>query len=371
MTDLLTVDGHGQRAESFRFELLDRFNSFLGDITVDATSAPSITNNINRTVKRQMSGLVLPPSVTADINTLTERVRPWMRFEDGQEYPLGVFLFADASRRLASSGSVDLSFVGDAYTTEGACLDQLITLNQANRGINFYGPGHSIYDALQQQLDAAGVIDYQIDATDATIADWVVWKSDATRLQIINDLAAMAGFYSLYFDNHGTAILRKVPAMEAVEPVLMYDAGRNVYADSIVESDDQLDAPNVYLVTNSGFTSGPIWGEWQLPASAPHSYDNRGFWVVSSHDVQGVESNAQARAMAKAIGQADYQTYRWVNLDSAIDPRHDTFDVAGWKGDKYREQGWGFTLQAGAGQSHEFRRVWNDDIADLIEEEAA
>lgn len=370
MTDLLTLDGWGQRAESFAFDLLDKQNSFLGELSVDADSPPSITNNINRSVKRAMNGLVLPPSVTADINTLTNRVKPHMVMQDGTRYPLGVFLFADASRRLQMSGSVDLSFVGDAYTTEGSMLDLLATIDQGSRGVNFYGPGHSIFDALVQQLDAAGVIEYEIDATDAQIGDWVVWKPNTNRLKVINELCAMAGFYSLYFDNDGVAQARTVPSMSAVEPTLTYDAGRNVIAGSIVETDDQLDSPNTYLVVNSGFTEAAIWGEWQVPSDAPHSYANRGFYVVKEYDVQGVESNAQARQTAKARGQADYATYRWVNFRSAIDPRHDTFDIVGWKGEKYREQGWTIPLRAGAEMSHELRRVWSDDIAEIVEEAA-
>lgn len=367
---LFTLDGYGQRASSFRFELLDKQNSFLGDLPVDMSSPPSITNNINRAVHRAMDGLLLPPSVTADINTLAERVKPWMRFQDGTEYPLGVFLFADASRRLVSSGSVQYSQVGDTYTTDATMLDLCATINQGSRGINFYGPGHSIYDAFVQQLDAAGVIEYEVEPTDAVISEWVVWKPNTNRLKVINDLAGMAGYYSLYFDNTGVGQLRKVPSMSAIEPTLMYDAGTNVIADSIIETDDQLDAPNTYIVINSGFTEGPIWGEWQVPPDAPHSVAVRGFHVVQEYDVQGVESNAQAALAAKARGQADYSTYRWVNFDTAIDPRHDTYDVVGWKGEKYREQQWGFQLLEGSPMAHELRRVWSDDQADLVEEGA-
>lgn len=368
MTDLLTLTGWGQRSNSFRFELLDNQNSHIGDVDVDMSTPPSISNNINRSPKRQLNGLHLPPSVTADINTLTERVKPWMQFQDGTEYPLGVFLFADASRALFNSGSVQLAGTGDAYWTTGTMLDQLVTLDQGSRGINFYGPGHSIYDALVQQLEAGGVLDYVIEATDAQVADWIVWKPNTNRLKVINDLCAMAGFYSLFFDNQGVAQARKVPSMDAVDPLFTFEAGENVAAESVVESDDQLDAPNSYVVVNTAFGKFPVWGEWKVPAEADHSYQKRGYYVVKEYDVQGVESNAQATVVAKARGQSDYASYRWVNLSTAIDPRHDTFDVLSWKKEKYRSQQWGFTLSAGADMKHEMRRVWSSDVADLLEE---
>lgn len=370
MTDLLTLQGIGQRVESFRFELLDPFNSRIGDLDVDATSPPTVSNSINRTVKRQLSGLRLAPSVTAEIDTLTDRVKPWARYPGGVEYPLGVFLFSDASRRPELSGSAVLTPTGYAATTEGTLLDQLATLDQGSRGINFYHVGHSIYDALIQQMEAGGVMDYEIDHTDAQVVSPTVWRPNAKRLTVINDLCKMGGYYSLFFDNNGAGQLRQVPAMESVEPTLEYAAGLNVVLGSIVESDDLLEAPNTYVVVNSAFTDRPIWGEWLVPADAPHSVQKRRFHVVKELDIQGIESSAAARKAAKAHGQADYATYRWVNFDSATNPLHDTFTIVSWLGDKYREQAWDITCRPGADMSHELRRVWSDEVADFLEEAA-
>jgi hypothetical protein len=376
VSDLLTMAGHGQRAASYRFDLLDKTNSYLGQLDVDMTSPPRVSNSINRNVKRQLSGLTLPPAVTADVNTLTERVRPWAIFEDGQEWPLGVFLFADASRRLALTGSEPEAVIAGwasgkvAAFTDGNMLDQLATVDQGSRGINFYGPGHSIRAALEQQLDAAGVIERNIEDSDSTIAQWVVWKPNSSRLKVINDLARMGGYYSLYFDNGGVAQLRQVPNLDAVEPTLNYGPGLNVFADSVVESDDLLEAPNTYVVVNNAFTDFPVWGEWQVPPTAPHSYENRGFHVVKEYDIQGVESQAEATRAAKAQGQADYATYRWVDFSSAINPQHDTFDIIGWDGDKYREQQWEFTLTPQADMKHQLRRVWSEAVAETLLEAA-
>jgi hypothetical protein len=369
MTDLLTVAGLGQRAASFEFELLDKQNSFLGSLDVEMSAPPSVSNNINRSPKRTMSGLSLPPSVTKQVNTLTDRVKPWMLMQDGTRWPLGVFLFADASRDgglQAGTGGFAAPELG--YWTTGTMSDQLLTVDQGSRGINFYGPGKLIFDALVQQLTAAGIVDFHIDPTSAVVADWVVWKPNTSRLKVINDLLAMAGFYSLYFDNNGTGQCRKVPALEAVDPAFMYGPGGNVFADTIVESDDQLTAYNSYVAVNSSFTASPIWGEWRVPASAENSYEKRGFYVVKEIDQQGLQTNAQAAAAAKAFGLADYASYRWVNFSTAIDPRRDTFDVCDWLGDKYRAQGWDFELVDGADMKHSLRRIWSDAVAEELSE---
>lgn len=372
--DLLSMTGIGQRSETFRFDLLDQHNSYVGILDVEADTAPTISNNINRRVKRSLTNLVLPPSVTREIDTLSNRVRPWMVLQDGTEYPLGVFLFADASRTEAAYSSV--AFVRDpavdedpiGHVTTGSLLDQLSTLDQGSRGVSSYPRGTRVVDALTLELAKANVDDVEIDDSDATLAQAAVWKPNANRLDILNDLCKLGGFYSPFFDNMGTCRIVEVPALDAVEPLFVYDIGTSVYRDTIVETDDLLKAPNSYVVVNSSITTSPIFGEWKVPSSAPNSYARRGFWVVSEHDVQTVSSNAQAARTAQAIGQADYATYRWVNLEAVTNPLHDTFDVVGWKGDKYREQGWEIVCSAGAHHKHEWRRIWSDAVADDLVE---
>lgn len=373
MTDLFTFDGgRGQRAEGFRFHLLDRWNSFVAELPVDYEGA-RISNNINRKVKRSLTGLTLPPSVTADIDTLTERVQPFYVDAAGTMYPLGVFLFSDVTRDEALYGSAQFTTgPGPGAFTTGTLLDQLVGLDQPTRGVTFAAPGDLVYDLMVQQVEqGGGIVNYDIEATDVTVAEWTVWKPEVTRLQVINDLAAMAGFYSLYFDNSGAAVLRSVPSLGAVEPTLVYGSG-NVDAGTIKVTDDLLDAPNVYLVVNAGMAGGgPVWGEWKVPNDAPHSEANRGRPIVKRFDVQGVSSNSQAASIAKARGQADFSTYRWLNFSAPIDPRHDTYDVVGWTdAERYREQSWNMPLIAGGSMTHELRRVWNDDLADLVVEEA-
>jgi len=342
-------------------------------LPVLADQAPTLTNNINSDVKRTLSGLVLPPSVTADIDTLANRVRPWMVMQDGTEYPLGVFVFADASRARTTAydatTGVPATVAPDGLFTTGTLADLLATLNQGSRGINFYGPGTLVTDALEQQLLAGNITDYVIEPSDAQIAQWTVWAPNTKRSTVINDLCKLGGYYSLYFDNMGTAQAKQVPALEGAEAQFVWEPGANVLADSIVESDDLLKAPNTYVVVNTAHTESPIWGQWLVPASAPHSYANRGFWVVAEYDIQGVNSNGRAKVAAKAIGQADFASYRWVNLETAIDPTYDTFNIVEYRGDKYRTQSWEFQLSATATMKHEARRIWAEDLADIVPED--
>lgn len=365
MTDLFDWSTFGQRSSSFRFDLLDQSNSYLGVVDIDQSSVPVIENNINRTIKRRMYGLKLPPATTDSINTLSDRIRPVMIMQDGTEYPLGVFLFADASRTLQYSGSAQFTTPNALnYTTDSSMSDQLLTLDQNTNGVNFYPPGHSIYDALVQQLEAGGVLEYEIEESTAVIrgSNWVVWPTAERRLTVINDLLRMGGYYSLYFDNNGVAQAKLVPDLDATPATFVYGPNKNVLRQPPpVETDDLLDAPNRYVVINTAFTDNPVWGAWDIPSSAPNSYANRGFYVVKQLDIQGVESNSEARRAAKAEGQADYSTYRWVNFSTPIDPRHDTYDILEWRFDKFREQSWSFPCREGSDMDHEIRRIWAED----------
>lgn len=362
LDDVTNLAGWGQRQATVRFDLLDRTNSFLGVLDIDKGSVPTVENNINRSPKRQLNGLRLPPSTTAEVNTLTERVRPVWVMQTGDELPLGVFLFADASRHRAFYSSAQFVTPGNAVGSDATMVDQLMPLDYPTGGVTMYRPGTRFADALVEQLEVSGVIDFDVEESNGQITGsaWMVWHPDVTRLQIINDLCQAGGYYTLYFDNAGVGRCRLVPNLDAANPDFDYGQGGIVKIDTVVETDDLLDAPNRYLVINSSLTDGAVWGIWDVPPSAPHSFENTGIRKTKQVDMTGPETMEDAAAAAKAYGQADYSTYRWVNLDTAPNPLHDTNNIVSWRADKYREQNWRLPCVEGADMSHELRRVYGD-----------
>lgn len=360
LDDITYLTGWGQRTSTVRFDLLDRNNSYLGVLDIDKSSIPSVENNINRSPKRQLNGLKLPPSTTRDVNTLTERVRPVWIWQTGDTQNMGIFLFADASRHRSFYGSAQFVTAGNDVLSTTTMVDQLMPLDFATGGVTMYRPGTRIADALREQLEVSGVTDAFVEESNARITGsaWMVWHPNITRLKIINDLCQAGGYYTLFFDNDGLARCELVPDLEAANPDFRYSSNGMVKEDSVVESDDLLDAPNRYLLINSSLTDGAVWGYWDVPPSAPHSYENTGFRKVKQIDSQGPETMEDATAAAKAYGQADFSTYRWVNFNTAPNPGHDTFDIIDWQAEKYREQSWRLPLIEGADMTHELRRVW-------------
>src|SRR5690606_15679444 len=99
--DLLDLaPGVGQRAASFRFDVLDRDGAVIGQVQPDTRSVPVVENNINRAIKRDLRGLVLMPADEAAIDPVGDRIRPVMVLENGEQLAWGLFLFVDASAEL-------------------------------------------------------------------------------------------------------------------------------------------------------------------------------------------------------------------------------------------------------------------------------
>lgn len=354
-TDELLDLAVAKRASSFRFDVLDVALNEVGTADVSAASPPSISNDTDRAIKRQLSGLRMSPAQAAELDPLSSRLRPVMILQDGTEWPLGVFLFSGYDRTRYSWGEVPMPTLHD----QGVILDQA-----CERTIS-HPPGSLVTDRLgwllaRFDLPAGYVIQSSTARTSAKSA--MVWPAGTSYKNILTETAALAGFYSGYFDNAGVLQFRAPGAADGSSGTDLWyptrpDGPSRVLAGSVVVSDDLLNAPNRYIVIDSSATDVPVFGWFDVPASAPHSAANRGFIVSSVTDRQGVGSNTNAMNVGRSL-YAAARSYEWLTFDSPPDPRHDTFQTVDFDGVVYRETGWSMTLEAGGKMSHELRRTY-------------
>ena len=346
--DLLTMRRSPSRTTGFRVDVLDQRLTKVGELH-PARPGLSVEQNINRDVKRTMSGFVIPRTEAVSLNFFAHRARPVWLASDQTEWPLGVFLISDASTIRHSWGT----------TAELSFADQGLILSQSiDRSVG-YGAGTYVREAMLAVLAAIGLPAYEVDQTEARLGAHVTWGMGRDSwIRVLNDLADLAGFNSGFFDNSGTYRLRRAPAAndEAVVD-FDYDAPPRVYEDSIVESEATLESPNRYVVISTSANSAPIFGTWDVPPDAPHSYENRGYRVVSVVERQGL-GLAEATEAARIRGLQDADTYQWASFSAAPDPRHDTFNVVRWRGEVWREQSWSLNLDVGAEHRHELRRSY-------------
>lgn len=348
--ELLDLDV-GFRQSTFRLDLLDMSFNLIGELAADADSPPTVDNNINRTTKRTMTGLrVASPADLAAIDPFGDRLRPVMVLENGATFDLGVLLFGDLSRAPDTPG-------GHA---ELSLLDQTFIVDQPIAAGVSVAAGANLAAFASQFLTDLGLPRVDVAPSGAVAGSALAWPVETSGRAIVNHLADLLGYYSLFFDNSGYARLIPVPDLTGEPPEVFYGPGGRVYHSTIVESDDLLVAPNRFLVVDTSATNRtPIFGVYEVPASAPHSIASRGFAVTEAIRVQGLATVEDAAAAAAARGQTDSGGYAHLTFSGAPDPRHDTFTVVEFDGVLWREQSWSLPLEEGAAMRHSLRRVYS------------
>lgn len=348
-TDLLDLAPNvGQRSSTIRWDVLDRTLTKIGTVTPDAQPAARVTLNIAQAIKRTLTGVMLSAGVQEEVDPFGQRLRPVWVLENGAEFPLGVFIFGSMDRIRDEWGL-------DARVT---AVDQTIIVDQAIVYSVGLAAGDDIRAAILQQLATANVPVYDVDTRIVEqVATPILWPSGTSRLKIVNELAAMAGAFSLYFDNAGTGRIEVIPDETSGPADHEYRAGGRMLP-GMVESDDLLQAPNRFLVIDTSNREAPVTGVYDVPDDAPHSFANRGFHVVEVIEEQGLTSNAAATARAYAAFVEAQGGYQWVQFSSAPDPRHDVFDTVDYLGVRYRERGWTLPLIEGGEMTHDLRRVY-------------
>lgn len=353
------VPGLGVIQSTVRWDVLDKNLNFLFNIHPITSDAPSIVANTSSTVKRTLSNLHLDQDEEPLINIFQHRLRPsWVVDAPAGEvdYPLGVFIFSDANRPRTTAG----------LELKGTMYDQTVTLDQGIESSFGVASGTLIYDVLIAIAASVGISGalINIDFSTARTTTAVAWRVGTSRYKIMNELAQIAGYYPAFFNNSGQLRFKlSPPSLSGIVPDHTYNAGASsrIINGTIVESDDLAQAPNRWLVVNSGGTDAEISGYYDLPASAPQSFANRGYRITKRVDEQGIESGDQARVRAQQLAITDFNSFTWAEFNATPDPRHDLFDTVEYLHENYYEVGWTLRCTVGGPHTHKLRKVYGDD----------
>jgi len=332
----------GQRQATWRFDVVDGVTGIhMGQIT-PVRQAGQIGHDATRTTKRQL-GLSLGVADAAAINAITDRISVSM-LVGGGVYPQGRFMFTADARTVSTGGTrstdtlVDEMFLVDQQISEGFPSVSALSVQEA------------VY-ALIAGLPLLGA---SVEPSPYALVG--SWAPGTTRGQILAALATQGDYQTPWFDNNGIFRMIRTVDPGAAEPTLDFDRGNRVIRDSPTITSDLLSAPNRFIVSsNAGAAQGvPIVGQYDVPPSAPHSIQNRGFVVPSVTTLQ-VGTPDQAAAAARQLGLTQTIAVT-AQLTTAPDPRHNSYDVVRWQGANWLESGWSMTLAEGAPMSHTLRR---------------
>lgn len=342
----------GQRSATFRFELMNRATGFhKGDIYPDRDSPPTLTHDTSRTIKRQLSPLVLHGDQVSLVDPVADRVRVSMLVGDNS-YPLGQYVFTDKT-------IIDTTY---GNTLNATLLDEMFIVDQEiERG--FSAESGSFINVQIESIHSMItrlVADLPVSVEIAPTPYWSLsgWTIGTTRGQILDTLTVEGDYFPAWFANSG--VLRVIRTFDPATEITSfnYDEYDVVIRDSIARTDDLLSAPNRFIVVSnaSASTNTPVVGMYDIPESAPHSRSNRGFTLPKVFSLP-VDTNAQASAMARnlAIRQLIFER---VELTTLPDPRHDSYDIIRWQGNNWLELSWSLPLTEGGEMRHVLRRTY-------------
>jgi hypothetical protein len=340
----------GQRSATFRFGLINIVTGeILDDLNPLSTPAAEVSHDTSRTIKRQLT-MSLGVDDTARVDIVQHRVLPFMVI-DGTEYPLGQYRFSDSTQLVFTQGSISSVILLDEMSRVDQPIESAVT---PATHIGYIG----ITSLMRKILNPLGV-DYDIESTNITTSS--TWQIGTNRGGVLEDLSLEGGFFSPWFNNDGR--LQFILAFDPADALIDFDWDENqvVHRDSITKTNDLLSAPNRFIVisnsTNSETQSSvSMVGVYDVPDSAPWSIANRGF-VVPQIVERSVDSPLLAQLLASTIGKRQLVFERY-ELTTAPDPRHDSYDVIMWQGERWLELAWTLTCKEGEPMRHVLRKAF-------------
>lgn len=332
----------GQRVERFIYRLVNGVTGEeLGFITPLKDATPRLTHNTGQTIKRQLS-IALGVRDTQRVTPLTDRIVVSMEV-GGVEYPLGRYMFTDDSVADSTGGEQG------SYTLldEGFILDQ-----QLEHATTVTGAVHDAIIKLLRDFTFVKNVESSDFETRTTFG------AGQSRGQALDTYATQGDYFPFWMDHQSHFRMIRTVDPATAPATFDFDVGKKVLRDSPVRSSDVLTAPNKFIViSNSGTTDEiPLVGSYEVPPSAPHSIAQRGFVIPDVRDVQAF-TGVQAFAMARNIGIRATVFERYT-LTTALDPRHDSYDIVHWREDNWLELAWTMELIAGGQMQHTIRKAY-------------
>lgn len=342
----------GQRKATYKFLRYDSSGQFLGELTPLRDQPAVLSHDTTRLIKRSLR-MRLGAADSSKVNPAKERVKISMEFPSGASYPLGRYLYTDASQQFFTSGTInDVVLSDDMFT-----IDQKLTQG--------FVPSGSITDSLVRLLSRFSGITLELEASAYSSLAAMAWAAGTTSAgQVIDALALAGDYFSPWFDN-----LNRMRFIRSFNPANVivdfdWDKSNQVFRNNIVFHNDLLNAPNRFMVVsnvtnqNGGDSQQPVLAVATVPASAPHSFENRGFYITDVVTAQ-VGSQSQVSAMANNLVQRQ-TVIDQVTVTTAPDPRHDSYNVIRWQGSNWLEVSWSMNCIEGTPMQHTLRKAYGD-----------
>ena len=369
----------GQREASFVFSLMDEDGYSQGVVTPIRESVPTLAHDTTRVVKRTVT-LLLGTEDAARFDPIKSRVEISMKLSDGRLFPLGRYMPVSSSKLQTSSGDVlsvalvDEMFIiaqplaksfSCATATRGTALYENVQ-EATNRFLDNYPTFSGRTDTRGPSSGSSTVMAFAVhnailrDVEPSSLVSAGSWQLGTDGGQVLNNLSVDGDYFSPWIDNNRVFRMIRTFDPETVVPQFNLDTTKTVVRNSITRTNDFLNAPNRIIVVSNAAAGDsrtrPIIGTYDIPSSAPHSIENRGFVIAKVLNLQ-VTTAAQAAVAARNIALRQ-QVVERVELSTPPDPRHDSYDVVEFDGVLWLEIGWSMALIEGGTTRRVLQRIF-------------
>ena len=287
----------GHRVESFRVEHLTRTEAVLGDL--DGVDGGELEWNANADLPG--GGTLEMKERGQDLNYSSDRLRVWWSV-NGEEWPLGVYVLAAPARDYTDTGTGRTIQLIDKLTVVRD--DALLATLQLPAGTN-------IVDAVVQQILATGETRIAATESEAELTNPLTWDPGTSRLRVINDLLAAAGYWALWTDRFGQ--FRVEPYIPPASRPVAWEFHEG--AASLHTADWQYElslweATNTVVMTSQADEDGNFWTAYAIDDNpdSPTSTVSMGRVlnpIVEENVEAASEADLQARAQRKLIDNSN------------------------------------------------------------------
>lgn len=339
------------RTISYRYELLDKNDRPIGDVTASG----SINFDSSSAIKRVAS---LNIKEEKEVDYLSDRIKPYMRLKVGEkvlEFPMGVFLMSSPSRH-ASGVSVSKSV--ECYDKTQILSDDKFDTRHLIRA------GENYINAVATIIASAGITNYRLDASPLVLRTDIEFALGTSKLSAINQLLKAINYNELWADSYGSIRATKYQPAEGRKIDIYYVPGQ----ESIVipggeELLDVFQAPNkiVRYLENAESECLKATVINSDPASKLSTV-SRGRVIVDIDSVDDIADQATLEAYTQRIA-AEKKIYQQVVFNTAVMPHHEfldclylrnkELDVSG----KFIETAWSINMTVGGTMSHTCRKA--------------
>jgi hypothetical protein len=273
------------------------------------------------------------------------------------EWPQGVFLLTSPTRKADPNGVV---------TREVKAYDQGLILKDDKTTNRYAAASGTLYtDQVTTVLTGAGITDVNLTPSSLVIPTTIEWDPGTPKLTVVNDLLAAINYESIWFDEHGQAVVQPYVSPQVRPSQFVYTADtQSVITPGVEQTLDLFGVPNKWVLVVSEPDRGPLTSTFSNndPAS-PTSIPSRGRTIVEVRTGQQAPTLVVLDELAARAGFRASQVYEEITLPTGLMPIHSHNEVITLVypdlgvSENYSERQWVLPLKAGATMQHIIRRI--------------